>query len=1315
MAKSGQRRAYEDEAIQAQAPTEELRVTDRKAMDVTANIDAEYNRSGLYFNPDFFNSMAQISSTIHDVRRTSKFYEASLENAKTQQQDVALEKEHEQNAKHEANLYAHDMKMSWTEYLENKELEAKNSGRNLADMVPDLEYEFERRVSSAASKSPYVADQLTQYQTQTFPTFLSRAIQSDGQMNQGKALLRLQAYADITSNDIARGRVSLDSAINGMSDMILPLSQVAQVPGETALNNVYNQLLTNQVAVIEGSVKNGVLTVDQGKQALANLMVYYRERTITGKRDAEGTEESYKVWLSEDTLKTIQTEMGALDKYRAKVSTVGALEDYSKLIGYDTWKDFKDFSQAYYLSGTSLSKMRDDWWRMRTPVAEALAAGDSNAADVLYKMDSRYFLARTVKMAGELLNRTKNDPTTLANIKSALDHDLRLGLNAGQFRNVPSYLVLGDDTSILNLGFPSDADFEDFMRRSPVQDSDAMRYNYYQDLYKVLTSMTDLGATSDKIMMLDSDYAEYVSKVKDMLNPQALVSTDAQGHVVMNMEGVNSLAAAMSQGERIGMKANNGKYIGAPSTAVLDSFASQVNAMPPEIKAVAIRAYAEACVRAGNYGGIVDSMMNGSLSDNSKAVVKQASVYALLAPDASLRANIGNVSALQVSKTFTDLTVKGAANELKHHGFGNFADTLEQKMAQAHIPAEFKPAVRAAASQMYLAELEQHMSDKNYQGYKVDQSKLDKLISSNFRGGAYIHSSNLKGVNVDNLVNSATGARERVHTGLKRLGVKPGDVDTRINYKARAEEIYVNNQPLFLVGQGSSSLPGSGLKPFMLYFDNKPAAMPQGKYDSAHMALLTGATAIAGASDIRANSKMQDLLAKKGKGMNVETFEDLTYQLMNTAADPEVQKAWYEYFNSNFTNTQLVSAPDGLKDLLVDIYGQGFWENRKPGNQPGAMTRWQLNNYIDFLYTRMQNGKSARLDMAVTTYVQGRGVPLFEMRENMSKASRPWYISALKDDHSKYTPSGGISQHYYKKSIDMGLRGGFAQATFTTRNGVNIKREYLDSALNDVILPGVKAGYITSVGYNFYNLKNDPAFAKYRNMKNKQGQPLFVEYKDDNPNHFHLNLSEPWVDGKPTAQAPAGAQFITDTAHLIKTNVTGIYNNQDARACAKQGIHYTATADDAKRMGKSAQVLNSNAAYRAQAYANKFAYYRNEFKSTNFAVAAMAGCRFEIGVKGTPGRTGDDLRDYMTSDSPISTGIAISGMGRDPSRVGIKGAVGEGSLVPSSVKIPKGPLTADQAIRVMRALPYGSVNVTYYGPDYNKAQLAIDRWVKDGK
>ena len=285
MAKSGQRRAYEDEAIQPAVPQEELKVTDRKAMDYTANLDAEYNRAGAFFNPDFFNSLAEISSDIHGVRRTKDYYDAQLDRLITKSDYEAVEKDYERELKNTADLNVFDSKMQDMQRRDEARLNAINSGQNYAEIVPQLQMKLEDDIDKWGTTSPYIAEQLNKYKEETYPGVMRDAIRDDGDMNQAKALLRLQAYGDIVSNDVAQGRTTLDDAIAGASNMVAPLANVAKVKAEEAMNNFYNQVMRNQIAGVEGDVKNGNLTVDQGKQKILGLLTDYRTKTIEGIRE----------------------------------------------------------------------------------------------------------------------------------------------------------------------------------------------------------------------------------------------------------------------------------------------------------------------------------------------------------------------------------------------------------------------------------------------------------------------------------------------------------------------------------------------------------------------------------------------------------------------------------------------------------------------------------------------------------------------------------------------------------------------------------------------------------------------------------------------------------------------------------------------------------------------------------------------------------------------------------------------------------------------------------------------------------------------
>ena len=151
------------------------------------------------------------------------------------------------------------------------------------------------------------------------------------------------------------------------------------------------------------------------------------------------------------------------------------------------------------------------------------------------------------------------------------------------------------------------------------------------------------------------------------------------------------------------------------------------------------------------------------------------------------------------------------------------------------------------------------------------------------------------------------------------------------------------------------------------------------------------------------------------------------------------------------------------------------------------------------------------------------------------------------------------------------------------------------------------------------------------------------------------------------------SSFIPNVANVIKTNVPGIYTTQDARACAVQGIGYKATPDDASRMGRDLATLNSNPVYKAQAYANKFAYFKNAFGSTNMAVSAMAGCKFII--------------TYVNHKEVSSALKSVQGK----------------------------QVTAQQIVNLRHRFPYDAFTFAVDESDTEKSKRAINKWREDGK
>lgn len=1275
MAKSGQRRAFEDEAIQAQAPTEELRVTDRKAMDITANLDAEYNRSGVFFNPDFFNSLAEISSDIHGMRRTSNYYDDELELGITQSENNKLEKDFESNLKKEANTNAFDEMMKIKSIIEKKRLEAYNRGENFAKEVPNIQLDFEDTIDQWGQTSPYIAEQLTKYKESIFPETMKEAIQADGRMNERKALFKMNWVGDVLANDVRNG-LPLDKALAEMPAYVEQLSQAGDVNAADSMNTVYNKTITNYAASIVGMVKGDQLTVDEGQAALQQVLVGYKTRRIEGTYDKEtGEKRTYDVWITEESLKSIESVMTGLDKYRPKVSTIAVADAYREMIGYDVWKDSMDFGSTSYIRGTSLPKMFQDVKGVIITLDKARAQGDPNADKEEAKVIEAYSMARAGKVVGDALDTLRldrgNNPAALQYFREQVLPQLRHDLNKGlgpQFRTVPQYMTISAGNKVVSLGLASGEELDIMLRGKRGVDADMVLYNYYQRIERTITKMVDGSIDSDRVSMMDAQYAESVSKIQDYMVPQNLVTTDGKGHYFPNPDGVKKATQYMSQMITLGKRANNGAYIGAPTSGLVNEMAKHAKALTPELKGPYVQAFAQACRNAGNYGGILEVLLSGNLSNEGRNFASQAAVYALVgAPNTKVsEAHINAIAALPISKTFTKITPQGAEEELKKHGFPNAVAVVDQLMAskEYQVPAEFKQPLRDAIFQYYLGDLEMHQGDKNYPAYRVDKNAAKNIISANFRNGAYLHASAMKNVDVNQLVSSSDASKKQTQRALERMGVKPGEVTTKINYRDKGEEIYVGGNPMYMTSANGKRAP------FKIFFDNKPADMAQGKYNSAHTLMLNGATTLAAMSEVKSSAKTQEVLNKYGGGMNVGTLEQTAVQLMHTAAKEDVQRDWYRYFNSNFQNTKLVSAPSGVKRVTQELFSKGFFNTDKA-------TSWQMDKYIDFLYTKMQNGKVAKLDMPLSTYAMGQGIPVNDLYALEKQSKMGWELSCLKEGHRVITATGGKSNHIRNLAGDYGPKQG-SWILFDAQR--NLKKDWVDDWVNTILIPAVNMGLVKQVAFGFEEIKpSNPKWAYLYKIKTPDGKTVFKPHYDswERPDHFHVEFTAPWTGKEIPRDIRRGMQFkssfIPNVANVIKTNVPGIYTTQDARACAVQGIGYKATPDDASRMGRDLATLNSNPVYKAQAYANKFAYFKNAFGSTNMAVSAMAGCKFRI--------------TYVNPKE-----------------------------VSSSLKSVQGKqVTAQQVVNLSHRFPYNAFTFAVDESDIEKSKRAINKWREDGK
>ena len=138
MAKSGQKRAFEDEIVQDVLPKEELTVHNREGINYAYAIDAAANKPGMWFSPEAWADMADISNTVHDTRRSIRANESQLNTIKMQDDLTYYYKLEEDRRKREASSLVVDENMVYNEDLQAALETAKRTGVPTRDVVAEF-------------------------------------------------------------------------------------------------------------------------------------------------------------------------------------------------------------------------------------------------------------------------------------------------------------------------------------------------------------------------------------------------------------------------------------------------------------------------------------------------------------------------------------------------------------------------------------------------------------------------------------------------------------------------------------------------------------------------------------------------------------------------------------------------------------------------------------------------------------------------------------------------------------------------------------------------------------------------------------------------------------------------------------------------------------------------------------------------------------------------------------------------------------------------------------------------------------------------
>lgn len=1221
------RRAGQDEAIQAVAPVEAPRVSNVPVENLRPLMNAEYQRAGLWLNPDIFNDLAAVSDTIHNTRRHSRNVEfnVALKQRELDQQRLLIDQERITQFRQDKEVA--DFMYSYEADMLTALEEAKRNGTPSIDAINAVDMQYDKREENLYGRSPYMGQQFSNFRKDYIKNSIRSGINNDMYMAQELAKQEFNRAAGIGISNMINGQYNFDQYLEEMPKKLWGVMDSLTNPEEVDLmNRNYNAGFLADMRMMEARVKSGLTTPEKAKEYYLASLYKYRSYDFVG-QDREGDTHTIHAYLTDDTIKTVQAMASDSNQNRNTANAVYTAESWLQMVGAEDAKKGEYDKIAYY-KNTSPAKAREDWMAARAQLIMEMGAGNESARKQLWEIDNHYWtvvypqitfrdlMRKSLATYGNLDMALKDISSRLLSVENKL-------ISGDSLENITD-LSWTDGTTYLNLGYPApgtDPQFDDFLRRSGVTPYNA-RYNYYNTMIIEGKKFIEAARNTDLVAAMNPGYASSLNELNNALSYENLVREDLNtGSIVINESALQEAAETAKKSRMALVGASGTTIVNNTSRTLLDSLVDKSKKLNTNQKAVFFQAAARVFTMSGMTDAFTAYKLDG-LNNEQKQVAMNIAMWSFLSSTPELRGYANKILTNQIGGAEPNPTMNDAntllKGKVKHSKEATFADDVERKLNDYNIPAKYRPALRFLFANMGVAAIAGDTEDK----LAFDMNAVENTLNANFtKNGTYKFSAALGNTTAEEADQRISDAKAMIEGGMKNLGMK-GQITAQIDDDTGLIKFYSDGQPFMATGT-YAPLRGSGRVPFGISTDGKPAGMPTQKFNDAQATLIAGATINMALSNADINAKVQDILEKTG--MSPDTAKQFSYRFMNTINDTKFQEDWYNYYNSNYTNTRVQAAPDEVKKVLVDSLQEfNVLLNARTYNRVNTD---QLNHFVDFVYTRSQSGNTVRLDVPPSAHFETTGFPYLSIEESARAAG----MTVTSTTGGKHTPG---SRHPYGEASDFGYSGGFlAQAMYPGTDRLNTDK--LDSFLNNVVLPQDKVGNVKTIltsypyllsdeaiakakkdGYNVVPDK-DPRYAKYRNMKTKQGRSLF-EYYPGHLDHYHVSWNKVMYDTK-TGKEYTGQrnEQIRTMAHIIETNINdrgafGFINGNESKAMASMFYNYKPTEWDAKNTGRSISELTDSPVTRAIAAAAKYQRGKNALGSSNLAIMGMMGASFKM-------------------------------------------------------------------------------------------------------
>lgn len=1165
------RRAGQDESIQAQAPNEEISLTERPLVNLGSTIDAEMQRPGLWFDARALQDLADVSSDIHRTRRHSNYYDQreAIDEISTNR-DVYRDRL-EKNIQYYQKQQLLKDKLKLTTDFDTALQDAEDRGLPAAQELDRVSKSWDKRIQDMYNVSPYMADSLESFRQERLLSYQVQGINQDYARNRAISANNMQNAFNALGLYIVSGTRTMEEVMSQVPSLTFEsLDGISDQDDRKVMQAGYNTLLTYELAKIESQVKSGLLSPANAQKQMLALANTWKNYTFKGK-DSTGADREIKVTMDPQILNTALDGITKAPKLENTATTLYTAEEYIKMTN----------DPLYMKSATSKTAF-DDFARSFDILAMEASRGNKNAVTQMYKITDQYYHNVAGKVGAlDIVTRARIDTkngsagiTKINNIVSTLGQALTLPENqrSAAFKQLENsgFLTWTDDTGTItmNFAFPE----EQYMLQRPGTDIQAVKFNYYSSMYNTLKEEANaFNKDPDRLAYLDPTYSNARDSFWETISVANTIRVNDKGDYAFRVdlvpEAVQKLMA-MKQAEENAVGNNTHK---ATSKEFIQKLAKDLENTPIGIRSSYLSGLSMIYKQAGMTDALTLYRMP-ELTKEEQQVALELGTYAMLRDAQNGNQYINAILTNKIGGAYPNPTRSEAETILKGQGLlengkeETYIDDLEAIFNKHNVSPEFRPLLRYMAINLGVA-----MTSGSTKGdrRKFDLNIIDSIVSEQFStNGTYKHYDNLRGLDPDQIDAAANSAVEDIHNLRRNYGMNDIELTYRINGEAGRIEFYADGQPYMATGT-APGLEGTNVVPFGIEIGNKPEGMPQGKYDRSIQIQIAGATGINALTGIDTNTRLQRYRDKVAPGYTNQQIKDNAYVIQQAIIDPEAQRQYLQYRNSNYQSTDIVRAPDAIKKIIMEanaaqgidirstapvqaatgvmnaaISGagqllglneqqiQGIQESVDKVNplnpilnavdtagsliagtpltgerQTNIMTQDELSHYIDFMYTYSSSKNKAKLDVPKSTNIESTGYPYYTISEVLSNTKHGYYITST---------TGGThttnSMHYRELATDIGLRNGFWEAI---GNNGKLKVDYLDDIFENFFKPLAEAGIIRDVGMSFPELlsnNKDAAYFKYSKYINPTtGKPLFTWY-DAHNDHYHVNYTRPVTD-----------------------------------------------------------------------------------------------------------------------------------------------------------------------------------------------------------